>query len=260
MRIIYPFNPLNPKEADEPYQEEFAFIKSAGVNCSLFDFDGLNIDEFKPKPAIENGELVLYRGWMLNPDKYKKLVAFIEGKGGIPVTNVENYLQCHHLPEWYEQCKKYTAESRFFPNNNELEENINMLGWDTYFIKDFVKSNSTGKGSIASSPAEAIEIVKLIEKYRGEIEGGIAVRRVENYLQETEIRYFVMRGKVYSPNKEIPDILKSIATIIGAPFYSVDIIKREDGEYRVVEIGDGQVSDKKTWDTKDISNMLIENA
>jgi hypothetical protein len=235
-------------------------VKAAGINCSLFDFDALSFDEFKPKPNIATGESILYRGWMLSPENYKKLARLIEGKGGIPITSFENYIMCHHIIGWYEQCKIYTAETHFFPNDGNLKDNISSLGWESYFIKDFVKSNYTDRGSIASSPDEAIEIVKLIEKYRGEIEGGIAVRRVENYLKDTETRYFVMNGKVYSPNKMIFELLEKIAEIIDAPFYSVDVIQRADGEFRVVEIGDGQVSDKKMWNVKDISKMLIENA
>ncbi|MGD8941165.1 MAG: hypothetical protein PVJ72_17420 [Gammaproteobacteria bacterium] len=123
-----------------------------------------------------------------------------------------------------------------------------------------MKSNYTGKDSIASSPDEGNEIVKSIGQYRGEIEGGIAMRRVENYLKVTEARYFVLSEKVYSPNKLIPELLEKIANIINASFYSVDVIPRVDGEYRIVEIGNGQVSDKKTWNVKDISKMLIENA
>jgi hypothetical protein len=259
MRIIYPYNPLNSKEADEPYQDEYLVLKSACINCSLFDFDTLNFDGFKPKPKVESGESILYRGWMLNPDGYKRLVTLIEGLGAYPITSYDNYIKCHHLPGWYEQCVDYTSETKFFSNDEKLRENIASLKWDAYFIKDFVKSNTTEKGSIASSPSEAIDIVQLIQKYRGEIEGGIAVRRVERYLKDTETRYFVMNSKVYSPDGETPEILKHIVKLVKTPFYSVDIIQREDGELRVVEIGDGQVSDKKTWDTTRFTQMLMEN-
>ncbi len=260
MRIIYPYNPLNSKEADEPYQEEYKVIKSAGVKCSLFDFDALEYGEFNPNPNIESDDLVLYRGWMIDPEGYKKLVSFIESKGALPITSYDNYLKCHHLPGWYEECKEFTPETKFFLNDENLENNIRSLDWQAYFIKDFVKSNSTEKGSIALSPAEAVEIVHLIEKYRGSIEGGIAVRRVENYIEETEIRYFIMNGKVYSPTSKTPEIVEKIASTITAPFFSVDVIQRKDGKYRIVEIGDGQVSDKKAWNISTFSAMLVENA
>ena len=65
MKILYPLNPLNRKEADEPYAEEYGLIEEAGFNCSLFDFDTLSFDHFKSKPNIEISEPILYRGWML---------------------------------------------------------------------------------------------------------------------------------------------------------------------------------------------------
>lgn len=260
MRIIYPFNPFNEQEADEPYQEEFSFMKSQSVECSLFDFDALYLDEFRPKPQLLSDEIVLYRGWMLNPERYQKLINFITKKGAIPFTTYENYIKCHHLPNWYDSCVELTAESRFFSNDKELEVNVEALGWGEYFVKDFVKSNSTKRGSIASSPEEVREIVELINTYRGEIEGGIAVRRVESYDEDTETRYFVFNGRAYSPDGEIPEIVLNIAERVNASFYSVDIIQRNDGIYRLVEIGDGQVSDKKTWSTKTFSKMVLENA
>lgn len=259
MRIIYPLNPLNEKEADEPYQEEFSALKSAGIDCSLFDFDALDFDEFNPKPNIIDGECVLYRGWMLSPERYEKLVGYIEHRGARPLTSVKNYLRCHHLPNWYDQCIEFTAESKFFPNDGSLRNNIEQLNWDAFFVKDFVKSNSTEKGSIASSPEEVLEIIHLIQMYRGEIEGGIALRRVENYIENTETRYFVFNGKPYSPNGDVPDIVMRIAQLIDAPFYSVDIIQREDGIFRLVEVGDAQVSDKKTWELSNFIRVLIEN-
>jgi hypothetical protein len=57
----------------------------------------------------------------------------------------------------------------------------------------------------------------------------------------------------------VPDLVRHIAQKIDAPFYSVDIIKRDDGILRLVEIGDGQVSDKKTWPTQVFVDMVLEN-
>ena len=260
MRVLYPCNPLNPKQADEIYQEEYQTLRLANVKCSLFDFDAFVYGEFKAKPSIELGDLVLYRGWMMKPENYQHLVSHLQDRKAFPLTTYQNYLKCHHLPGWYEPYKAYTPETKFFPDDHHLAEHIASLGWDSYFVKDYVKSNSTARGSIASSPTEAIEIVQLIKKYRGDIEGGIAIRRVEKYIKDTEARYFVKNGKVYAPTDEFPEIVKTIADIVSAPFFSLDIIRREDGVLRLVEIGDGQVSDRKTWSTAAFSAMLIEDA
>jgi len=259
MRIIFPFNPLNEKQADEPYQDEFLFLRSNDVSCSLFDFDALERGEFNPTPHLIENELVLYRGWMLNPLSYKKLTAFIQDKNAKPLTTYDQYLTCHHLPNWYESCVEFTAESVFFSNNASLVDNVRALGWDNYFIKDYVKSNSTQRGSIASTPEEVEEIVQLIQTYRGEIEGGVAVRRVEQYIDDSEVRFFVLNGTAYSPDSYIPDIVLTIANLIDAPFFSVDIVQCTDGSLRLVELGDGQVSDKKSWDASVFGQMLLDN-
>ncbi|NJL81632.1 MAG: hypothetical protein HC917_27995, partial [Richelia sp. SM2_1_7] len=100
MRVLYPENPLNKTQADDSYQEEYMAVCAAGYECSLFDFDALAFGEFSPHPKIPAGERVLYRGWMLNPQRYENLIAQIERQGGEPITSYANYLRCHHLPGW----------------------------------------------------------------------------------------------------------------------------------------------------------------
>ena len=171
MRVLYPEHPLEKSQADEPYQEEYLAVREAGYPCSLFDFDALVFNEFKPHPKIETGEPVLYRGWMLNPTGYRQLTKQIERKGGQPITAYADYLRCHHLPGWYEQCSHLTAETHFFEPDTNLEEALKPLDWDGYFVKDFVKSNTADKGSIANSPSEVTLILNQIS-LAGTIDGG----------------------------------------------------------------------------------------
>ena len=258
MRIIFPYSPLNEKEADYIFQEEYILLKSMGIDCSLFNYDSLDFGDFSPKPKINNSETILYRGWMMSPSLYEKYVKLVENKGGKPLTSLSDYIGSHHLPNWYECCKEFTSESYFFPNDGMLEENASNLGWDSFFVKDYVKSNYNERGSIAKSPSEIIDIVNLIKEHRGEIEGGISLRKVEDYLPETEVRYFVLNGKPYSPDGDVPEIVLNISKKYKAPFYSVDLIQRADGELRLVELGDGQVSDRKSWNPEVFCRMVAE--
>lgn len=261
MRVLYPENPLNKTQADEPYHEEFTFVRSAGYSqCSLFDFDALELNEFNPHPKIQTGERVLYRGWMLNSQKYKTLITQIEYKGGVPITSHDDYLRCHHLPGWYQQCSNFTAETYFFAVDEELEAKVEELGWDRYFVKDFVKSNTAKLGSVANSPSEVRSIIEQIATYRGEIEGGVAIRRFENYRSNTECRYFVVKGTSYSSDGVVPKMVQEIASIINAPFYSVDVVENSEGKLRLVELGDGQVSDKKAWSISRFVEVIAANA
>jgi ATP-grasp domain, R2K clade family 3 len=123
-----------------------------------------------------------------------------------------------------------------------------MLGWDAFFIKDYVKSVKTSQGSIVRDPSEIGSVVAEMQRLRGEIEGGICVRRVEPFITESEKRYFALRVRAYSADgKPVPDLVQEVASRIPSPFFSIDVIRRDDGLLRVVEVGDGQVSDLVGW-------------
>ncbi|WP_027710165.1 ATP-grasp domain-containing protein [Zooshikella ganghwensis] len=259
MRIIFPFDPLEKNTADGPFRDEYELLKSMGIDCSLFDYDSLEFDELKPKPQVIDGDCVLYRGWMLTPSLYGKLASMVERKGGSMFTSPSSFVSSHHLPEWYESCVDFTPETVFSNAEEDLEKLASDLGWDSFFVKDYVKSNYNERGSIAKSPREVLEIVALIKEHRGEIEGGISLRKVEEYLPETEKRYFVVNGKAYSPDGVVPELVLDVSKAHHAPFYSIDVIQRSDGVLRLVELGDGQVSDKKTWSAGVFCKMIAEN-
>jgi len=260
MIVLIPCNPLDQKQADEPFLSEHQLLKSSNVRCSLFDFDALAQGEFKPKPALNSEDLILYRGWMLNPFSYEILENMVHRTGAKMITSTEEYVLSHHLPRWYQSCKDLTPESVFLSVEADIVMESKKLDWEKYFVKDYVKSNYDERGSIANSPSEVVEIINIIKEHRGDIEGGITLRKVEQFRPETEIRYFIFGDKIYSPNTNIPSIVEEISKRHRAPFYSVDIIENHEGQHRLIEIGDGQVSDKKTWNTEEFCNLIVENA
>lgn len=260
MRVLFPYNPLDEKEADGPFKDEYIRLKKSGVDCSLFDYDALLFGEFHPKPRLNNGDVALYRGWMLNPATYETLSSLVNERGGRMLTSPGEFVRSHHSPGWYESVAEFTPETIFVENEEEAVSVAEKAGWGRYFVKDYVKSNYSERGSIANSPSEVCEIIGLIKEHRGEIEGGIALRKVEDLTEESEVRYFVFNGKPYSPNGSIPHIVTQIAARHNTPFYSVDIVQNSDGVERLVEIGDGQVSDRKNWDVGIFCEALVENA
>ncbi|HYX15030.1 MAG TPA: ATP-grasp domain-containing protein [Nostoc sp.] len=92
------------------------------------------------------------------------------------------------------------------------------------------------------------------------MEGGICVRRIEDFVSETERRYFVVYGKPFAalPDEEIPEIVSECAKRIKSQFFSVDVIERRDGTKRIVEIGDGQVSDIVGWTAERFTQLWVE--
>jgi ATP-grasp domain, R2K clade family 3 len=75
---------------------------------------------------------------------------------------------------------------------------------------------------------------------------------VEDFIAGSEMRYFVLNRKPYAAEQEvaIPEPVAYCAEAIPSLFFSVDVARRADGVERIVEIGDGQVSDLVGWSIK----------
>ena len=245
--FIYPSDPLKTRCCDEFYTAEFAAVKALGLNCSVFSLEEFQAGSFRAFPSIPTEAIVIYRGWMLSLTDYENLGAAVSQAGACLLTDTKTYLSTHHLPNWYPLIPEFTPETRFFPADADLAIGLGSLGWNEYFIKDHVKSLKTSVGSKISSPEQASVVVSEMRRFRGNIEGGLCVRRVEDFLPATEQRYFVMNSVPCSMCREIPAIVTKCAARIQSPFFSVDVVERTDGELRIVEVGDGQVSDLVGW-------------
>lgn len=256
IRFIYPSDPLDAKQPDENYVEEFAAAKAAGLSCSVFSVEDFEQGTFRPVPKLEDGDRVLYRGWMLGPAEYARLCDSIINKGATPVTSSEDYVRCHYLPNWYEACKELTPSTVFLARSADFASELASLNWPKYFVKDYVKSLTTARGSVADTPSQVAEVVDLIEKYRGKIDGGVCVRRFEELEPDTEERYFIVAGTAFGREGTVPDVVQDIASRVTSPFFTADIVRRRDGVLRLIELGDGQVSDRKQWPASRFVDVL----
>jgi hypothetical protein len=54
----------------------------------------------------------------------------------------------------------------------------------------------------------------------------------------------------------VPPMVADIAGRIDSPFFSVDIVLNRDGVPRLIELRDGQVSDRKKWPVETFTRML----
>lgn len=256
MRLLYPADPFNNKRPDEEYGEEFDAAIASGLTCSLFSLEDFRSGTFRPRPRFDEGDEVIYRGWMLSIDDYTRLVDAILEAGAKPLVSATDYRRCHHLPGWYEACKHWTPETVFLQRDSDFRLALEELNWPAYFVKDYVKSLTTSRGSVAKDAKEVAEIVMLLDRYRGAIEGGVCVRRFESLLPHTEERYFVIKGTAYARDGLVPDLVGRLVTVIDSPFFSVDTVISADGALRLIELGDGQVSDRKLWPAETFAKML----
>jgi hypothetical protein len=250
---------LSSRRPDEQYAEEIAAIENAGFTLSLFSLEAFESGEFRATPPLPPGAEILYRGWMLSTEKYSSWVDAIKASGATPFTHLSYYLASHHLPNWYPSIADLTPETRIFAPESDLAAELRALGWREFFIKDFVKSLKTVGGSKISNLEQLPELIAHMRQFRGSIEGGFCVRRFEEFRPETEKRYFVINGTPYAESGTIPEIVLEASRRLRSRFYSVDIIQRADGVLRIVEVGDGQVSDLVGWTPQRFAAVLHQS-
>lgn len=250
--FLFPSDYFRPTLADEMYRSEATAFQQAGFQVAVVSLESLSSDSPQIRPSLTPNANVIYRGWMLGASDYQKLVTAIEQAGACIQTSTVDYLATHYLPNWYHSIKDLTPETHFYHTDGDLKIELEKLGWERFFIKDYVKSLKTSMGSIISHPSEIDRIMAEMHKFRGTIEGGICVRRVEDFIPTSEQRYFVIDGKVFAsePTATIPAIALDCAARIKSRFFSIDTIDRQDGVKRIVEIGDGQVSSLVGWTTE----------
>jgi ATP-grasp domain, R2K clade family 3 len=231
------------------FRDEAQAMAAAGRDIHLIDTEALTSGSSRIRPPLDPGARVVYRGWMLTQGAYVNLSASVERAGGSCFTSPEQYAATHYLPNWYAIVKDYTPETVFLDTGADLVSKLRRLGWGRFFVKDHVKSLKTSIGSIVEDPKQIETVVSEIGKYRGFIEGGLCIRRVEDFITDSERRYFVLNRSPYAaePGATIPEPVTYCAEAIASPFFSVDVARRADGVERIVEIGDGQVSDLVGW-------------
>jgi hypothetical protein len=248
MHFLFPSDPIDLRQPDEPFREQADEVRKLGIGVSVVALDELGQKNCRLRGPIPRDATVVYRGWMLTPAEYEGLLDLIRSGGAVPLISLEKYLLCHYLPNWYPLISEFTAETRVFPANANLANELMALGWQKFFIKDFVKSLKTSVGSVIADPADITLVVSEMQKFRGAIEGGVCVRQFEEFIPNSERRYFVIAKRPHAASGSPPELVFECAQRVQSPFFSIDIAVNSDGVDRVVEIGDGQVSDLVGWD------------
>jgi hypothetical protein len=248
LHFLYPSDPIDLRKPDAIFMEQVDELRKLGLEVSTFSLGQLGDATCKIRKPIPIGATVIYRGWMLKATEYEQLLSLIQTQQAVPLTSSEIYLSCHYLPNWYPLIREFTAETEILPAYADFSVALKTLNWEKFFIKDYVKSLKTSVGSVISRPEEIHLVLAELQKFRGTIEGGVCVRRYEDLIPYSEKRYFVIQGQAHGAVGPVPDLVSECARRIASPFFSIDVATRADGVLRVVEIGDGQVSDLVGWE------------
>lgn len=267
--FIFPSDSFNPKGIDEFYLPQAHHLKNKGFPIFHINTDDieesfiyqLNEDYQSVKFKKENMNFSLhfiYRGWMLNQATYEKLNQkfYYQLK-----TDTDKYLFTHHLPNWYHALRDYTMKSIVTSEDNIVMD-FSDSGFQAGFIKDYVKSIKTGKGSIIESQHDIENLLQMMKQYKGHIEGGLVIREKINLQENSETRHFVLNDKLFSPDNTPNDKIQLAQNIQNTLkkeelfFYSIDIAYITNNTPILIEVGDGQVSDYTGWDEKSFLNIF----
>ena len=147
-RFLYPADYFDPSRPDETFAAEAAAFEAAGFGVSGIDKNALQGGRPRIRPLPSEGETIVYRGWMLAPEDYAALLEITSRTGAVPLTSLETYLSTHYLPNWYPLIRDLTPETVVLSLEEDLASRLRELGWERFFIKDYVKSLKTSVGSM----------------------------------------------------------------------------------------------------------------
>jgi hypothetical protein len=135
-------------------------------------------------------------------------------------------------------------------------------------VKDYVKSRkhewheACFVADLADTAATTRVIARMVELQGDDLAGGIVVRAFEQFAPDAdgrtqEVRVWWVQGSAVltTPHPDAPsgttaevpsEVYEAVGRSVralGASFVTTDLALRSDGVWRVIEVGDGQVSD-----------------
>ena len=276
MRVIFCDSVFDNKLIEPEYEKEKLSVVKNGFSTSLISHeeltDGNVAQSIKLVRASETKELGIYRGWMLTPSQYEDLYNGLLNKNIELINSPTEYTNCHYLPESYGVIEQHTPKSNWTEqiNDSTILELASQFDNNPIIIKDFVKSEKHNWEDACYIPkASDQEHVKSVVKRFLELRGtslnkGIVFRQFEEleFLTDhsisgmpltKEFRVFFYQNKLasifdywdegnYDGEKPNLEIFEELATKINSNFFTMDIAKKKNGEWIIMELGDGQVS------------------
>lgn len=264
MLLLVPADPLNPRRADEHFRPEAVAARELGVTVAVIDHDALSAGQAGAAAVrgVPADLEAVYRGWMLRSGQYRTLAQLLGERGTVLRTSPDQYRQAHQLPGWYDELRPVTPQSVWTTGADlgQFDDCCRRLGPGPAVLRDYVKSVKHRWAEAAFIPdtsdsGTARVVAERFLALRGEdFTGGLVLRRFES-LAAAEVRTWWLYGecRLVTAHPDTPDELPgapdltAVAPLVASlalPFVTVDLALRRDGVWRVVELGDGQVSDR----------------
>jgi hypothetical protein len=297
MKIIFCEDPISENNPDSMYIDEVAAATHVGLEFELIDYKALvehnnAARAVRDIAARDEIEAAVYRGWMISAKQYAALYDALMSRGIQLLNDSVQYTHTHHLPKSLPIIKAQTPRTVWMETDGKhlsydaIMELLLPFAGRPLILKDFVKSEKhywfEACYISSASDISAVEtVVKRFLELRGDsLEGGLVFREFVDFMPLIEhprsqiplvkeyrifflnaqpiatVRYWDVEG--YDESDEPgSELFADVAQQIGSRFFTMDVAQRSDGEWMIVELGDGQVATLPTdIDLDDFYQML----
>ncbi|WP_371481423.1 ATP-grasp domain-containing protein [Kitasatospora sp. NBC_00315] len=277
--MLFPADPLTLRRPDPHFAGEARRWRELGGEYALIDHDALLAGEGSEalrRVPVGIGPL-WYRGWMIPTSAYERLASALDARGGGLLTTPAGYASAHELPGWYPAFDGATPTSVWLPvdlspgapgpapaHGALAAAAARLGGGGPAIVKDYVKSRKHEWAEacfvpdLGDLPALERVVARFVELQAEFLAGGVVLRRFEEYTRTedgraNEARVWWLDGEpvLVGPHPDTPDLtpepdlseVRPLVRALGCRFVTTDLAHRADGSgWRVVEVGDGQVS------------------
>ncbi|WP_328917488.1 MULTISPECIES: ATP-grasp domain-containing protein [unclassified Streptomyces] len=271
--VLYCHDPLNSRRVDEHFAAEAHEVRARGGAVGLVDHDALLRGDVQRAVAHVPAGLgsAWYRGWMIPGGRYAELAEALSRRGIELLVTPEEYRAAHELPGWYPMFVDITPASAWRPTEpgeilaaEDLAVLAGPLPPGPGIVKDYVKSRKHEWDQACFIPdlADAVGLTRVVRRFvelqEEFLVGGVVLRGFETFSKPesvaAEVRVWWLNGepRLLTPHPDSPfergpvpdlDHIGPAVRRLGCRFVTTDVALRSDGVWRVVEVGDGQVSD-----------------
>ncbi len=278
MVVVFCRDPLEPSRPDRAFEAEVVAIEDRALPYVLVDHDAL-LREDEPAQAVRRvpGQpepvLAAYRGWMVTPHQYRKLYEALSAKNIRLINDPEQYRHAHYLPENYPVIRGLTPRSAWLKGNlgmDRIMEALAPFGDVPVVVKNLVKSrkHEWAEACFIPSASDRGAVERVVTRFLGlqgdDLNEGLVFREFVEFepvgvhprsgmpLTE-EYRAFWLDGRPifsspywaegeYGSTEPPWGRNADVAADVRSRFFTMDLARRRDGDWMIVELGDAQVS------------------
>ncbi len=278
--VLFPADPLNQKRPDAFYAGEMAAAQAAGFACALLNFEALveahdTAEALRRVAPAEAPTPALYRGWMLRPEQYQWLYEALAARNLKLINTPVAYRHCHYLPEAYPLIQGQTPRSAWLDAASGLGIErilaaLRPFGGAPVIVKDYVKSQKHhwAEACYIPSAADQAAVERVVGRFLAlqgpDLNEGLVFREYVPFEPlaphaksgmplSKEFRLFFLDGSLllaapywgegaYGALQPPVERFLPLARTVQSRFFTMDVAKRQGGDWLIVELGDGQVA------------------